>query len=174
MGWNRASIGSELHQADFPCSADAFAPRCAMCRGLCGKMCFSIKLVLWACDVTRVMLRLYCFLPLKAATSGRAEVLGWCALSNRVTELGLCLNLLRVNRCFAGCCYSSCWCDSAMHDLVTWLRWGSCLLGEINLLSPNSRFGRFLTNFKCVKDLIKMNLCDTANLQLSLCCNFQN
>lgn len=62
MGWNRASIGRELNQADFS-FVDAFVPRCAMCCGLCGKLRF---IICWSYG--RVMSQtICCFLPLKAA-----------------------------------------------------------------------------------------------------------
>lgn len=76
MGWNRATIGRELAPGRLfltttkksPTCVDMFVTRCAMCCGLCGKLRFIIMLVVWACDVIRIELRLYCFLPLKAAT----------------------------------------------------------------------------------------------------------
>lgn len=66
-------VGMELELAESWTSVDAFASTCAMCCGPCGKPCFIIMLVVWACDVTHIMHRLYCFLPLNAATVFRTN-----------------------------------------------------------------------------------------------------
>lgn len=69
-------VGMEWELAESWTSVDVFASACAMCRGPCGKPCFIIMLVVWACDVTYIMHRLYCFLPPNAATVFRTNIDG--------------------------------------------------------------------------------------------------
>lgn len=81
----------------FSSSMDVFVARCAMCCGLCGKLCFIIMLGLWAGDVTRVVLGLHCFLTLKAATvrAQDEQVVRWCAAVRKLCLIVLlCLSLV--------------------------------------------------------------------------------
>lgn len=77
-------------------SVDMFAPPCAMCCGLCGKLCFIILLVVWACDVTRIVLSALTFPASKSGHSCVQDEQRWFWMMrtleigfNLVTVLGL-------------------------------------------------------------------------------------